>query len=289
MALAVLAPVLRPGYVLSYDMVFTPRQPLVPDAFGLGSAAPRAVPVDALLGLVTTVVPGQIVQKAVLVATLVAAGWGAGCLVHTRSVLVRCAAASWYVWNAYVAERLVIGHWSLLVAYAVLPWAVRLALGVRQGRAGALAGLVALSALAAITPGGGLLVLLTVTPVLAWRCGRSGGRALVWFLVLWVLVDAPGGCPACCTGPPWLPVVVVFLSSRRGPINRWERWVACSGWAASGTRRWCLVVEGCSRRPSSLWSQWSPQRWAGVRCAVAGEAQPPACYWRQGSVSRSQR
>ena len=34
MALAVLAPVLRPGYVLSYDMVFTPRQPLVPDAFG---------------------------------------------------------------------------------------------------------------------------------------------------------------------------------------------------------------------------------------------------------------
>ena len=143
----------------------------------------------------TTVVPGQIVQKAVLVATLVAAGWGAGCLVHTRSVLVRCAAASWYVWNAYVAERLVIGHWSLLVAYAVLPWAVRLALGVRQGRAGALAGLVALSALAAITPGGGLLVLLTVTPVLAWRCGRSGGRALVWFLVLWVLVDAPWWLP----------------------------------------------------------------------------------------------
>ena len=36
------------GFVLSYDMVFVPRLDLTRDALGLGSALPRAVPVDAV-------------------------------------------------------------------------------------------------------------------------------------------------------------------------------------------------------------------------------------------------
>ncbi len=29
-----------------------------------------------------------------------------------------------YVWSPFVAERLVLGHWPVLVGYAVLPWVV---------------------------------------------------------------------------------------------------------------------------------------------------------------------
>jgi len=41
-----------------------------------------------------------------------------------------------FTWTAYVAERLLIGHWSVLVAYACLPWIVAAGLRVRAGTAG---------------------------------------------------------------------------------------------------------------------------------------------------------
>ena len=300
MALAVLAPTLRPGYVLGYDMVFTPRQPLVPDAFGLGSAAPRAVPVDAILGLVTTVVPGQVVQKAILLALLVAAGWGAGALVPTASRLVRCAAASAYVWNAFVAERLVLGHWSLLVAYAGLPWAVGLARGVRAGRPGSLAGLVALCALAAITPGGGLLVLLTVAPVLAWPGRRSAARGLLGFLAGWVVVDAPWWLPAVLQGTSPAPdggAVAGFAARADQPLGTLGSLLGLGGvWNAQvvpGSRGLLSTAVLTVLAVVAAAAGWRPlrERWGGaapgllvaavlgVLLACAGTYAPGALGW----------
>ena len=40
-------------------------------------------------------------------------------------MLARLAAAVFYGWNPYVAERLVIGQWALLLGYAGLPWVLR--------------------------------------------------------------------------------------------------------------------------------------------------------------------
>jgi hypothetical protein len=73
------------------------------------------------------------------------------------STAVQVVAASAYTWNAYVAERLVIGHWTLLVAYAVLPWLLRGALTLRSGRREALPAALLLVAAASITPTGGVL------------------------------------------------------------------------------------------------------------------------------------
>ncbi|OLF17781.1 hypothetical protein [Actinophytocola xanthii] len=131
MALLVLAPVLGRGFVLVYDMVFAPRQWLLPDSVGLGSALPRSVPADAVVALVTSVLPGDLVQKLVLLAALAAGPVGAGLLVPTRSVGVRVVAAVAYGWSGYVAERLFIGHWPYLLAYACLPWVARAALALR--------------------------------------------------------------------------------------------------------------------------------------------------------------
>jgi len=195
LALLVLAPTLPVGYVLLRDMVFTPQQPFTPNGFGLGSALPRAVPVDAVMAAATSVLSGMVVQKVVLVAVLLLAGLGAAVLVPTGLRLTRCAAASVYVWNAYVAERLLLGHWSLLIAYAALPWLVRCGLRLRSGQPGAGCGAVLLLGVSALTPGGGLLSALVLVPILAWPASGLGVGRRAWVGVAVVLVNAPWWLP----------------------------------------------------------------------------------------------
>jgi hypothetical protein len=125
-AVVVLGPALGPGFVLLRDMVFVPRQPLTGSLLGLAAQAPRAVPSDAVVALLGTVLPGQLVQKLVLLAVLVAAGTGTGLLVRLHPAgAVAAAVAS--VWNPYVAERLAAGQWAVLVGYAAVPWVARAA------------------------------------------------------------------------------------------------------------------------------------------------------------------
>ncbi|NJP34966.1 hypothetical protein HCJ94_24045 [Micromonospora sp. HSS6-12] len=155
----VLAPLAAPGYALLYDMVFVPRQPLTWDLVAPAESLPRAVPMDAVVSLVTQLVPGWVVQRLVLGAAILLAAVGAGRLVPTERRGIRLLAAVGYAWTPYLAERLLIGQWGLLVAYAALPWLVRAALDLRAGRDGALARVVLIAAPAAITPTGGLVAL----------------------------------------------------------------------------------------------------------------------------------
>ncbi|WP_067439279.1 hypothetical protein [Nocardioides jensenii] len=115
---------LGPGYVLSYDMVWVPDLAMRPDFLGLGSALPRAVPSDAVVAALDEVVPGMLLQKVVLVGALMGAGLGAARLAPPHSLTGQLAAISLYQWNPFVIERLLIGHWPVLLGYAVLPWLV---------------------------------------------------------------------------------------------------------------------------------------------------------------------
>lgn len=189
LALAVLAPVLLPGYVLVYDMVFTPEQPLTAAAFGLGDALPRAVPVDAVVALVTQVVSGQLVQKLVLLAIVFAGALGAGLLVPTDRTSVRIVAAVAYSWNAYVAERLFIGHWTLLLGYAALPWVAMSGLRMRAGEPRAWTRLVLASLPAVLSAPGGILALGTA---LATAGRRKAGQVLA----IGVVLNAPWWVPS---------------------------------------------------------------------------------------------
>ncbi|MEU4454830.1 hypothetical protein AB0F44_26100 [Nocardioides sp. NPDC023903] len=124
LAVLMLGPALGAGFVLSYDMVWVPDLALTRDVLGLGSGLPRAVPSDAVIAVVDEVVPGLALQKLVLVGALVLAGAGAAELVRDRSLAARLAVVSLTVWSAYVAERLWMGHWPMLLAYAAVPWLV---------------------------------------------------------------------------------------------------------------------------------------------------------------------
>ncbi len=164
-AVVILAPLARPGYVLSYDMNFVPRQPLRLDLIAPVSSAPRAVPLDAAVSLANLVMPGWLLQRVVLVAIIWAAVVGAGRLVPTDRLIIRVIAAAGYGWTPFLAERLLLGQWGLLIAYAAMPWLVMAAW--RQ----AMPQLAIAAGLCALTPSGGLiaaLVCLVLVPVRRW-------------------------------------------------------------------------------------------------------------------------
>ncbi len=135
LALLVVAPLLQPGYLLLRDAVSTPRSYLSDTALGL-TLAPRATPQDFAVSLASHLVDGGIVVKALLVVGLWLAGWGAAGLVATAlpsaGVGGQFVAITLAIWNPYVAERLLQGHWSLLVGYGCLPWVATTMLKLRS-------------------------------------------------------------------------------------------------------------------------------------------------------------
>lgn len=202
LALLVLLPLLRPGYLLLRDAVSTPRSYLSAGALGL-TAAPRATPQDFAVALASHLVDGGIVVKALLVLGLWFAGWGAARLVSV--VLPAAGAAGQFVaitlavWNPYVAERLLQGHWSLLLGYGCLPWVATAMLGLRLGGSGFFA-LAFWIALAGLTPTGLLLAATVALTCVAapgdgrprWLCAATGlGFAVVGALP-WLTASALG-------------------------------------------------------------------------------------------------
>ena len=185
-----LGPGLRRGFLLSYDMVFVPREPFSATLPGL--APPRAVPSDLVIATLSRALPADIVQKFVLLAIFVLACSGAAALLDREPLLARLAAGVFYTWNPYVAERLIIGQWALLLGYAALPWVLRAVLAPdldsRRGVAR-----MALALLPAVIGGFAALAItaLVAVPAALWtRCPRRlavvlaalAAGSLPWFI-----------------------------------------------------------------------------------------------------------
>jgi hypothetical protein len=161
LALLALGPLLGRGFVLTYDMVFVPRLELTRGLLGLDTAVARSVPADLLVALTSRVLPASVVQKLILAAIFVGAATGAARLVPSSAPTARAAAAALYAWNPFLYERLLMGHWGLLVSYAALPWAAGAAVDLRAGRPGAVRRLILTLAVAAAgSPSGGLIAAL---------------------------------------------------------------------------------------------------------------------------------
>ena len=200
LTLAVTAPLLAPGYLLIRDAVSTPRSYLSDAAIGLGESAPRAVPQDFAVAVLSAALDGGLVVKALLIAGLLMAGWGAGRLAAvllpdagTPGQLVGATVA---VWNPFVAERLLQGHWSLLLAYGCLPWVAMAVVGLRTGEAGIgrWAALVFWMAVAGLTPTGVLLA-----AVVGMVCIAAPGAG-----VARLRCAAGVGVTAALAAAPWL-------------------------------------------------------------------------------------
>ncbi|WP_116244886.1 hypothetical protein [Nocardiopsis sp. FIRDI 009] len=175
-----LGPALGRGYVLRYDMVFVPEPSLTTVLRG-ADGFPRAIPSDAVVAALSALVPGDVVQAAALLCVFTVGGAGAARLL-SRPVggaghAASAAAGVAYVWNPFVAERLLLGQWAMLLGYAGLPWVVGAV--VRLGSTGGVAGFAGL--LRALIPAavGGfssvVLTALTAGPVALFPRARAAG------------------------------------------------------------------------------------------------------------------
>lgn len=217
-AVIVLGPLLGSGYLLLRDAVSTPRSYLTDSALGLGDAAPRAVPQDALLAVGSAMVDGGVLVKAILLGALWLAGWGAACLARDLlrvSLGPQLAAATVAIWNPYVAERLLQGHWSLLTGYAALPWIALLAtrLRARFGTLATWAGLAGCLAAAGLTPTGSLLAGLVALLLV-------GRRNLPVTAALWTVSAAPWLTATALSGAgaePSDPAGIAAFAARAEP------------------------------------------------------------------------
>jgi hypothetical protein len=206
LSLVVTAPLLAPGYLLLRDAVSTPRSYLSDSALGLSESAPRALPQDFAVALASAVFDGGVVVKVLLVAGLWLAGWGAARLaalvLPEAGVAGQCVAVTIAIWNPYVAERLLQGHWSLVVGYGCLAWVAAAMLRLRGGDS--MWPLVFWIALAGLTPTG-----LMMAAVVALACvfAPGAGRPRWWCasvsLVAAVLAALPWLAASALSGSLW--------------------------------------------------------------------------------------
>lgn len=213
-AALILGPLLGGGHLLFRDAVSTPRSHLTDAALGLGLLPPRAVPQEWLLAVMSSVVDGGIVVMALLAAALICAGVGFGLLalrlVPAAGVSGASIAAVVGIWNPFVVERLLQGHWSLLAGYATLGW---LALWVRRLATESRSGwdwlrLGGLCAVAGLTPTGSLFAAVvavaaaaTALPGWRWRPVLAGCGIWVLGSLPWLAATALGSASTSADGP----------------------------------------------------------------------------------------
>ena len=211
-ASVLLAGLARPGFPLLRDWVATPTPPLSDAALGLGESAARAVPQDVALVWATRALDavGLPVWPLTGLLTLGFCVW----LAVAAGALVRRAAPggpAWWrlpavvaaVWNPFVAERLLQGHWSLLAGVAAAATMPVLLARSRPRVAAAGAAVVA----AGLTPTGWVLAVVSAAASLgcADRPGRLRATAL--------LVPA-----ALVSALPWLLATVLTGGVGEGPV-----------------------------------------------------------------------
>lgn len=184
-ALAI-GPGLAPGFVLSYDMVFVPHPVFSRATFGLTGMLPRHVPSDAVVTALSHLAPADLVQKAILLAIFVLACASASTLVPSERLLPRLAAGVVYAWNPLVAERLLLGHWALLLGYAGLPLVVTAAARGDRRRL----------ALALLPAAVGGFAALAVSGLVALIVGWRGARSLLATAAVLLLVALPWLVPS---------------------------------------------------------------------------------------------
>jgi len=279
-----LGPGLAPGYLLSYDMVFVPRPPFNAAMFGLGGTLPRAVPSDAVVTMLAHVLPADFVQKLLLLAIFVLACSGVAVLLRAEHWMAQLAAGVCYAWNPFVAERLILGQWALLLGYAGLPWVLR-SLTSPAATRWRQAGLLALALVPAAIGGFSAMCVsgLVVLPVAASGTGqaiRERVAAVVAALGVLTVLSLPWLVPALTrtvlTSPAGAAAFAARADTPFGSAGSllmlggvWNAQVVPAGYGGTGSALWLVLVLAAIGSFALL----GRHRWPGLGfAAVAGFA-----------------
>jgi hypothetical protein len=284
LGLLALGPGLLPGYLLSYDMVFVPRPQFNAVVLGTSGALPRAVPSDAVMAALARALPADLVQKLVLLAIFVLACAGAARLLSGHKLPAQLAAGALYAWNPFIAERLILGQWALLLGYAGLPWVLAAASRQVPGAGWRPLARQALRLMVALVPAaiGGFAAMsvsaLIALPAAALRPGRLQARLAAAGLTLAVLavLSLPWLIPSLTRHVLTSPAGVAAFAARAdtpfgtaGSLvmlgGAWNAQTVPSGYSGAATVPWlCLIVVALAG--FAALGRW---RWPGLTVAAA--------------------
>jgi hypothetical protein len=125
-ALFILLPLLKPGYILTLDMVFTPM-------LAMPTTVTSSYLLHAGLHLLNLVIPSEMIEKMLLFTILFLSGLGMHRLLSVlQSKDMPAVAANWgryaagllYMINPFTYSRFMAGQYSVLLGYACLPFFV---------------------------------------------------------------------------------------------------------------------------------------------------------------------
>ena len=114
--LVVLGPLLSRGYVLTYDMVFSPHAHIALQSIREGRGLYSALPMQTLTLLLNQLLPGDVIQKLYLYAIFFAAIYTMYRCLPLASRSARLTAGLMYALNPFTYDRLMAGHWLFLLA-----------------------------------------------------------------------------------------------------------------------------------------------------------------------------
>lgn len=181
LALAVMLPLLWPGFILTLDMAFTPE-------LRMPEHMSSSYLFHALLHYLNLVLPSDVIQKIMLFLILLLSGIGLHFLVrHIQSSKDR--SDEFALWGAYIAgalyminpftySRFMAGQYAVLLGYALLPFFVRalmrfFAVPTLKRSLVAAGWLTAIGVVSVHTLGLAAILMLAALATCVWRCRRN--------------------------------------------------------------------------------------------------------------------
>lgn len=246
----VLHPFAAPGALIHRDMVVLPHPELGLSALGFGDLPARNAPQDGLLGIAGMLVDATIITRLLLLTAALAGAYGAVLLARHVGAGAWGAAAAMTITivNPFVVERLLQGHWSLVIAAWLLPGVA--AWGLQGHTLRQLVGMW----LCSLTPTGALAALIvgTVSSRHRWISCAGGALACLPWLVPALIHPATSSAAGAQAFAPRAEAGVSTLGALAGLGGIWNAQAVPSsreaGFAIAGIVLFFLLLFFGARR-----------------------------------------
>lgn len=123
--LAVMLPLFGRGFIMNYDMVFSPYIDINLSTASDGYSLYQPYFLISLLKILSFILPIEIVHKLILAAILFLSTYLIYKTIAVKSQTARLLAGLIYTFNPFVYDRFMAGHWRFMLAYAITPLVVK--------------------------------------------------------------------------------------------------------------------------------------------------------------------
>lgn len=117
------------GYIFTLDMIFPPYKDFINTIYGVEQFVPMYIttqlPLYFLISISNQIIPMWLIQKIILFLILFLSGISAYRLCPIELKSAKYFAGFTYMINPFVYVRFLVGHWKILLAYAVVPFAIK--------------------------------------------------------------------------------------------------------------------------------------------------------------------